>query len=133
KISEQVLENYDLDMYELAYSSEGAMLGQLDASIEKEEPVIITGWRPHSAFTQYDLKFLEEPQENFKFDDIYVISYKEIEEKYPEAYNILSKWSIDVDDLEEMMFEHEVNDVSFDELAEEWIEKNRDAVDAMLD
>ncbi len=132
KISEQVLEDYDLDMYELAYSSEGAMLGELDARINKEEPVIITGWRPHSMFTQYDLKFLEEPKENFKFDNIYVISYKEIEETYPEAYEILSKWSIEVDDLEKMMYEYEVNGVPFEDLAEEWIEEHRDQVDDML-
>ncbi|MEI3605013.1 glycine betaine ABC transporter substrate-binding protein [Pseudogracilibacillus sp. SE30717A] len=132
KISEQVLEDYDLDMYELAYSSEGAMLGELDARINKKEPVIITGWRPHSMFTQYDLKFLEEPNENFKFDNIYVISYKGIEETYPEAYEILSKWSIEVDDLEQMMYEYEVNGIPFEDLAEEWIEENRDQVDEML-
>ena len=132
-ISEEVLTDYDLDMYELAYSSEGAMLGELDARINQEEPVIITGWRPHSMFTQYDLKFLEEPNENFKYDNIYVISYKGIEETHPEAYDILSKWSIEVEDLEDMMYECEVNGVPFEELAADWIEENRDKVDDMLE
>lgn len=131
-ISEEVLEDYELDMYELAYSSEGAMLGELDARIQREEPVIITGWRPHSMFTQYDLKFLEEPKENFKFDNIYVLSYKGIEETHPEAYEILSDWSIEVDDLEQMMYDYEVDDVPFEEAAENWIEENRDKVDEML-
>ncbi|HLR72456.1 MAG TPA: glycine betaine ABC transporter substrate-binding protein [Pseudogracilibacillus sp.] len=131
-IAAEVIEDYELDMYELIYSSEGAMLGELDARINDEEPVIITGWRPHSMFTQYDLKFLEEPNENYKFDDIYVIAYKGIEEKYPEAYEILSKWSIDVEDLEEMMYDYEINGVSFEESAEKWIEENRDKVDDML-
>lgn len=132
-ISEEVMEDYGLDMFELVPSSEGAMLGELYASVTKEEPVIVTGWRPHSMFTQYDLKFLEEPNENFKFDDIYVISYKDIEEEHPEAYEILSKWSIEVDELEEMMYENEMNDIPFEDLATEWIEENREKVDGMLE
>lgn len=131
-ISEEVLTDYGLDMYELAYSSEGAMLGELDASIGREEPVIVTGWRPHSMFIQYDLKFLEEPNENFKFDNIYVLSYQGIEETHPEAYDILSNWSIEVDDLEQMMYAYEVDDIPFEESAENWIEENRDQVDDML-
>ena len=131
-ISEEVLTDYGLDMYELAYSSEGAMLGELDASIGREEPVIVTGWRPHSMFIQYDLKFLEEPKENFKFDNIYVLSYKGIEETHPEAYDILSNWSIEVDDLEQMMYAYEVDGIPFEESAESWIEENRDQVDDML-
>src|SRR5690625_829047 len=131
-ISEEVLTDYGLDMYELAYSSEGAMLGELDASIGREEPVIVTGWRPHSMFIQYDLKLLEEPKENFKFDNIYVLSYKGIEETHPEAYDILANWSIEVDDLEQMMYAYEVDDIPFEESAEKWIEENRDQVDDML-
>ena len=131
-ISEKVLTDYGLDMYELAYSSEGAILSELDASIGREEPVIVTRWRPYSMFIQYDLKFLEEPKENFKFDNIYVLSYKGIEEIHPEAYDILSNWSIEVDDLEQMMYGYKVDGIPFEESAESWIEANRDQVDDML-
>lgn len=131
-IGEEVLEEYGLDDYELSYSSEGAMIGELDARIQQEEPVIVTGWQPHSMFTQYDLKFLEEPKEIYKSDSIYVLSYKDIEEEHQEAYEILSNWSIDIDELEEMMYEYEINDVPFEESAEKWIEENRDKVDEMI-
>lgn len=132
-IAEEVLVEYGLeDDYEISYSSEAAMIGQLDASIAQEEPVIVTGWRPHSIFTQFDLKFLEEPKEIYKYDTIYVISYNDIEEKHPEAFNILSNWSIEIDDLEEMMYEYEMNDIPFEDLAAEWIDENRDKVDEMI-
>ncbi|MFD1039808.1 glycine betaine ABC transporter substrate-binding protein [Virgibacillus byunsanensis] len=131
-ISEQVMTDYNLDNYELVPSSETAMMGVLDEKIKKEEPVIITGWRPHSMFQKYDLKFLEEPKENFQYDNVYVLSYKGLEDKYPEAYEILSQWSIEVDDLEKMMHDYENNDVPFEESAAEWIEKHRDQVDEML-
>lgn len=78
------------------------------------------------------MKFLEDTQEHFKYDNVYVLSYKGIEEKYPEAYDILSQWSIEVDDLEDMMAEYEKNDVPFEESAANWIEENRDTVDEWL-
>ena len=84
-------------------------------------------------FSRYDLKFLEDTEEHFKSDNVYVLSYQGLEDKHPEAYEIMSKWSIEVDDLEEMMYEYEHNDVSFEESAEKWIEENRDQVDEMLE
>ncbi|MUK90709.1 glycine/betaine ABC transporter substrate-binding protein [Ornithinibacillus sp. L9] len=132
-ISEEVMqnENYNMDGFELIPSSESAMMGVIDSKIRNEEPFVITGWRPHSMFAKYDLKFLEDTEENFKYDNVYVLSYQGIEDKYPEAYEILSNWSIEVSDLEEMMLAYE-NGVSFEESAAEWIEENRDQVDEMI-
>lgn len=134
ELSKQVFEDpeYNLDGFKLTPSSEAAMLQVMENKISNEEPFIITGWRPHSMFSRYDLKFLEDTQEHFKYDNVYVLSYNGIEEKYPEAYEIMSQWSIDVDDLEEMMYEYEHNDVSFEESAANWFEENRDTVDEWL-
>lgn len=132
-IGYDVIDDYGLeDIFEMVPSSEGAMLGKLEASIADEEPVIITGWRPHSMFTQFDLKFLDEPNQNYKSDTIYVISYNDIVDEMSEAYDILSNWSISIDELEEMMYKHEVDKESFEDLATDWIENNRDKVDEML-
>lgn len=131
-ISEDVLTEYGLDEYELVTSSETGMMAELKSSIKDEKPIIITGWRPHSMFAQFDLKFLEETKQLFKSDNVYVLSYKGIEDKYPRAYEILSKWSIEVSELEEMMLEHENEGTEFEVLAQEWIENHRDQVDEMI-
>ncbi|SES01261.1 glycine betaine ABC transporter substrate-binding protein [Salipaludibacillus aurantiacus] len=132
-ISEEVLEGYDLeDEYTLMTSSEPAMMADVEEKIRNEEPVVFTGWRPHSMFAKFDLKFLEDEEEYFKTDNVYVISYNGIEDKYPEVYNIVSEWSIEVADLEAMMLEYEEEDRPFEESAEDWIEANRDQVDAMI-
>ncbi|MGY4688880.1 glycine betaine ABC transporter substrate-binding protein [Salibacterium sp. K-3] len=133
--SEEVMADYNLEEagFKLMPSSETAMISELESKISNEEPVIITGWRPHSMFVDYDLKFLDEPKENFKYDNVYVLSYNGIEEKHPRAYEILSNWSISVDALEEMMYEYSENDTPFEELAADWIEENQDKVDAMME
>ncbi|MDV2581358.1 glycine betaine ABC transporter substrate-binding protein [Alkalibacillus haloalkaliphilus] len=127
-------ENYNLDGFEVTPTSEAAMLGVMNSKIDNEEPFIITGWRPHSMFAQHDLKFLEDTEGHFQYDNVYVLSYQGIEDQpeYEEAYDILSQWSIDVDDLEEMMYDYENNDVDFEDSAAEWIEENRDTVDEWI-
>lgn len=132
-LSQDVIADYNLDDYQLMTSSEIAMIAELENKLEKEEPIIITGWRPHSMFAKYDLKFLEDTKGHFKPDNVYVISYKGIEESHPTAYNILSNWSIDVADLEAMMLAYEEDGNSFEDLAKQWIEDNRDKVDMMMD
>ncbi|WP_277673535.1 glycine betaine ABC transporter substrate-binding protein [Piscibacillus halophilus] len=133
-ISKEVMNdpNYDLEGYELVPSSEAAMMSVIDDKIKNEEPFIITGWRPHSMFSKYDLKFLEDTQEHFKYDNVYVLSYNGIEDQYPEAYDILSQWNIEVTELEDMMRAYEEEDISFEESASEWIEENRHTVDQWI-
>ncbi|MGP4071839.1 glycine betaine ABC transporter substrate-binding protein [Piscibacillus sp. B03] len=121
-----------MSFYKLVPSSEAAMMSYMKEQIQAEEPFIITGWRPHSMFSKYDLKFLEDTEGHFNYDNVYVLSYEGIEEKYPEAYDILSQWSIEVDELEEMMQQYEDEDKPFEESAEEWIEENRDKVDEWI-
>ncbi|WP_280564231.1 glycine betaine ABC transporter substrate-binding protein [Chromohalobacter sp. 48-RD10] len=133
-LSEQVMadEDYDLDGYQLAYTSEAAMMGVIKDKVPKQEPFIITGWRPHSMFSQYDLKFLEDTEEHFKYDSVFVLSYKGMEDKYPRAYDIMSQWHISVADLEAMMAAYENDDVPFEDSAAAWIEDNRERVNEML-
>lgn len=133
-LSEQVMadEDYDLDGYQLAYTSEAAMMGVIKDKVPKQEPFIITGWRPHSMFSQYDLKFLEDTEGHFKYDSVFVLSYKGMEDKYPRAYDIMSQWHISVADLEAMMAAYENDDVPFEDSAAAWIEDNRERVNEML-
>ncbi|MDR5897568.1 glycine betaine ABC transporter substrate-binding protein [Halomonas vilamensis] len=133
-ISEKVMADdaYDLDGYEHAYTSEAAMMGVIREKMPNKEPFIITGWRPHSMFSKYDLKFLEDTQGHFQYDSVFVLSYQGIENKYPRAYDIMSQWHISVAELEAMMAAYEDDDTSFEASAAAWIEENRERVDQML-
>ncbi|GAB3056109.1 glycine betaine ABC transporter substrate-binding protein [Virgibacillus ainsalahensis] len=133
EISKELMEGENLEEHglKLTPSSEGAMISVVQEKIANEEPVVFTAWRPHSVFARNDLKFLEGQDEYFKPDNVYVLSYKGIEEEHPEAYEILSNWSISIDELEAMISENEENGTSFEDLAAEWIEENRDKVDQM--
>ncbi|MDC3411884.1 glycine betaine ABC transporter substrate-binding protein [Aquibacillus sp. 3ASR75-11] len=132
EVSKDLIEGEKLEDFDLKPSSEGAMISVAQAKIADQEPVVFTAWRPHSIFARNDLKFLEGQEEYFKPDNVYVLSYKGIEEAQPEAYEILSNWSISIDDVEAMILANEENGTSFEELAADWIENNREKVDQMI-
>ena len=88
---------------EYVASSEGGMLAQAQRMIQNEEPVLFLGWRPHPMFVNYDLKVLESPEDYFQTSEVHVITNKNLKDEAPEAYEFLSKWRMDVKDIEEMI------------------------------
>src|SRR5690606_24868567 len=59
--SDRALDVYDLN-YDLLDGSDAAMTAALDRAIQREEPIIVTSWRPHWMWAAYDLKYLEDPE-----------------------------------------------------------------------
>lgn len=128
--SREMLDAYDLDL-EYVASSEAGMLTQAKRLIDREEPVLFLGWRPHPMFVNWDLVVLEDPEGYFERSEVHVITNADLEESAPEAFAFLSNWSIPVGDIEEMIVKIEDGQLA-EEVASEWISNNQDKVDEML-
>ncbi|HRQ10457.1 MAG TPA: glycine betaine ABC transporter substrate-binding protein [Trueperaceae bacterium] len=59
--SDRALEAYGLTNFTLLDGSDAAMAAALDRAITRNEPIIVTSWRPHWMWAAYDLKYLEDP------------------------------------------------------------------------
>lgn len=132
-LSHTALEEYEnLEGWELEESSTAGMLTLLGQAIENEEPIIVSGWAPHYKFTQYDLKFLEDPKGSLgDIESIHTIARTGFEEEKPNAYQILDAFEWEVEDMESVMYEAQSS--SFEEAAVNWIEANQDKVDSWLE
>lgn len=132
--AENATEEYDnLDGWEVATSSSGAMATELGSAIDAEEPIVVTGWSPHWKFAEYDLKYLEDPKGVFGEEETINTFVREgLEDDMPEAYEVLDNFFWEPDDLEEVMLEIS-NDVDPADAAAEWIEENEDKVDEWID
>ncbi|WP_332649871.1 glycine betaine ABC transporter substrate-binding protein [Lysinibacillus sp. 54212] len=128
ELSRNTLEEYDnLKGWELVESSTAGMLGSLEQAIRNEEPIIVTGWTPHWKFSEYDLKFLEDPKGTLGGEEnINTLVRKGFETDYPDAYTVLDRFYWEPEDMEAVM--HEAQDNSFEEAAMKWIEDNQDRV-----
>ena len=128
--SREMIEEFDIDLQYVA-SSEGGMLAQVARTIGAERPVLFVGWRPHPMFVDYELKILEGQEEFFATSEVHVLTNIDFKDRVPEAYEFLSRWSIDVGDIEKMIVEID-NGRSAEVVAREWIDNNQDKVQQMI-
>ncbi|MDX8044429.1 glycine betaine ABC transporter substrate-binding protein [Gracilibacillus sp. S3-1-1] len=127
--TETALEEYDnLSDWTLSTSSSGAMTTQLGEAIGNEEDVIVTGWSPHWKFSEYDLKYLEDPQGAFGEEETINTMVREgLEEDLPNAYKVLDNFHWDISDMESVMLE--INEgADPEDAAASWVEENADKV-----
>lgn len=129
-IAAETVEAYNLDL-ELLPSSEPAMLTELQGAIANEEPIVVTLWEPHWMFSEYDLKFLEDPQGTLgESENIHTMVRHGLEEEQPAAFKLLDNFYWEVEDMNEVMSKFGQSDeVEPREAAEEWIADNRDKVE----
>ncbi|MFF3487141.1 ABC transporter permease/substrate binding protein [Streptomyces sp. NPDC002701] len=89
-LKKDVLPGYGLDKeYEVVDGSSPAMLAELKRAYAKKEPIAVTLWSPHWAYSEYELTKLSDEKKLFgEGNTIRTIS----SEKFPEQYPQLTKW-----------------------------------------
>ena len=133
-IAEETVEAYNLDL-DLTPSSEPAMLTELENALKEEEPIVVTLWQPHWMFSEYDLKFLEDPQKTLgESENVHTMVREGLEEDQPSAYELLDNFYWEVDDMNEVMAKFGTDDdVEPRDAAKEWIEDHPDKVEEWTD
>lgn len=128
EVTEQLLEDYKLEL-DLVPSSEPAMLSEIEKAVENKEPIVAPLWSPHWVFSEYDLKFLEDPKNTYGgAEKIYHATRHGFEEDYPEVSEWLKNWKMDDQQIGELInYVENANDPL--EGAKKWIEENQELVD----
>ncbi|TVL90462.1 ABC transporter permease/substrate binding protein [Streptomyces sp. SAJ15] len=100
-LNDKVLKEYGLDgEYEVVASSTSSMLAELDRSIKKKEPVVVTLWSPHWAYSTYDLKKLGDPRGAWgKGEKIHTVAKKDFAEDFPEFHRWLKDFKLSEEQL----------------------------------
>ncbi|WP_406287926.1 ABC transporter permease/substrate binding protein [Embleya sp. NBC_00896] len=60
----KLIPDYGLD-FDLVKSSTPAMIAELDRDMAAKKPIVVTMWRPHWAYTKYDIKPLADPKKSY--------------------------------------------------------------------
>ncbi|CUH98150.1 ABC transporter substrate-binding protein [Leisingera aquaemixtae] len=126
--------------------SEAALIVELRAATERKTPLLITFWQPHWAMSAYDVKFVDlPPGEEACFSDpawgpnpdavndcdfspsrIFKAAWSGMEETWPAAYEILSNYTLAVEDQQPMMGAVDVDGGKVEEVVAEWMTANED-------
>ncbi|CAI8765187.1 Glycine betaine/carnitine transport binding protein GbuC [Brevibacillus sp. IT-7CA2] len=122
--TEEVMNLYGLDKWQLVEGSDAAMTAALIKAYEAKEPIIITGWTPHWMFKKMDLKYLADPKNGFGgAEQIHTIVRKGLKEDQPAAYQFLDKFWWEPADMESVMVQM-IDGKDPEVAAAEWVKNN---------
>jgi glycine betaine/proline transport system substrate-binding protein len=127
----QILENNDIEGFEVVASSGPATWQALENAISNKEPIVVTGWYPHWKWEAYDLKYLDGAQtgQTPVFgapEDVFKIVDDQFIEEFPkEAVCLLKHMEVTDRQIESLMNTFRNRDgTSKQEAATNWIENH---------
>ena len=132
---EKVIPGYGLEgEYNLVEGSSPAMLASLDAAIKQNEPIVVTLWQPHWAFSRFPIKVLDDTQTAFgPPDQMQIVATKGWSEANPEVAGWLKNFKITPEQLSSLMLDIQNAGKGKElETAKAWIAKNQALVDSWL-
>ncbi len=122
----EAIEEYGLD-FEQITSSGPAMVAALQKATRNEDWIVITGWKPHIKWTQYDLKFLEDPKGIYPTDVCAILSRRGFEEDMPQAAGYFKNFHLSDAQLNDLM--STIDENGNEAGARMWYEANKTLVD----
>ncbi|MFF1810428.1 ABC transporter permease/substrate binding protein [Streptomyces sp. NPDC058251] len=133
-LKSKVLPAYGLDKeYKVVDSSTPAMLAELKRAYAKKEPIVVTLWSPHWAYSDYDLKKLKDPKGAWgKGDGVHTLSRKGFAQDNP----VVGKWLKNFKMTEQQLtgLEAEINKVGKgkqQDAVRAWLKKTPGVVDKL--
>ncbi|GAB2518987.1 ABC transporter substrate-binding protein [Nocardiopsis aegyptia] len=125
---------YGLGDWELVQSSSAAMLGEVERRADEQEPVVFLGWEPHWMNVQWDLVYLEDPEEVWPgAGEIRVLTRAGFESDNPDVARFLSQMEVDTATASAWINRLSKDGDPVETVAQEWIAQNTDEVEAWLD
>jgi len=130
----KVLKEYGLDKeYKVVDSSTPAMLAELKRSYAKKQPIVVTLWSPHWAYSDYKLKKLKDPKGAWgKGDGVHTLSRKGFAQDNPVVGGWLKNFRMTEPQLTGL--EAEINKAGKgkqQDAVRTWLEKNPGALDRL--
>lgn len=130
--TEKMVDVYDMKDFEIKNSSTAAMLAQAESIIDDKGGIAINAWRPHPMFVRMDIKFLDDPKNVWKKDDVQIGVTPDLKEQSPEAYTLFSNMKLTLGQVEKWLMAMDTEGKTPEELAEAWVKEHPDKVNKWL-
>lgn len=130
-------DNFGLKGFQLAESSEQAMLSQVQNAVRRDEPIVFFAWTPHPMNIRYELTYLENGDNLFGPDDgaatVETLTRKGYAAECPNVSRFLSNLKFSTE-MESSMMNMILNDGMEPKAAvTQWIKDNPTQIDPWFD
>ncbi len=130
--TEKVIQAYDLD-YTLLSSSGPAMTVSLKSAIQKNKPIVVTGWKPHWMFARWRLKFLDDPKGVYgRSENLHTITRLDLPQDMPGVVNFLKKFKLNDKLLGSLMGAINESPGSPEQAARQWMRGHEELIGSWL-
>lgn len=102
--TEKIIQEYNLNLEQIS-SSETSMITILKKSVSQKEWIVITGWKPHFMWSDFDLKLLKDPKGIYPTDKIEIVSRKGFSTDKPELAVFYKNFVLNEAMLNELMID----------------------------
>ena len=128
---------YCLDEWRLSETSTTGMFSQAKASMDRDEWIVFYAWTPHWASIEYDIRFLDDPEDAWGPDggrsDVISLVTSRFAEGSPNATRLLDQLVFSADDQSAMIYGFSYEERPPEEVALEWLRDNPERVKAFLE
>lgn len=104
----KAIREYNLELEQIS-SSETSMVTALKKAVSQKEWIVITGWKPHFIWSDFDLKVLDDPKGIYPTDRLEIVSRKGFSADKPELAAFYKNFSLDEKMLNELMTDVSLN------------------------
>lgn len=126
--AEDAVKAYGLD-FTIVEGSTAAMTAQLQASLQRKEPLVTMLWEPSWMVQKFDVKFLDDPKHVFAPSQTYYwIGHKGFSVDNPHAREVIASVYVPIEDI--TAINAEMNDgKSVDQAVDDWWANNADLIE----
>jgi glycine betaine/proline transport system substrate-binding protein len=149
QFDEQIITNLNLPFQVIFSGSEPATVAELDSRVAAHEPIVMYWWTPTAAVAKYDLVNVLLPEYtdecgaaaaagdggvdcDYPEDVLFKAASAKLEEKAPDVYAFLQKFTITTDDQLEMLPPMEIDQQDPADVAAKWVADHADTWQAWL-
>lgn len=131
RITEQAIETYELDDFTLTSTSGPAMAQRLGRAVADERPIVVTAWRPHWKWAEYDLRYLEDPEGLYdSVESIHAMARDGFAEDNPRVARFIEAMQFELDELQALMAR--AREEGHRTTIRNWLNDNRERVERWL-
>ncbi len=146
------VEALELEFEVVHAGTDAALFAELESAYQRQDPVILWVYVPHWAPAKYDGEFVEFPpysaecyadasvgvNPNLAYDcgkprgPIWKAAWAGLQEKWPGAYDIISAYNINNEEMSAMVGNADLDGVDVDTVVASWMEANKDRWSAWI-
>ena len=109
-LTEEAMDAYGLDGFELREGSGPRMAQRLGEAIQQGRPMVVTAWRPHWKWAEYDLRYLEDPEGVYdSVETVHAMARTGFRADHPRVAGLIERIDFDLDELQALMADAQRN------------------------